>query len=61
VIVSAVEKATGRFSVDYLKRECPGVSIDMIRRVLKNLQAEGRIECLGRGRGAVWRKIEPIG
>jgi ribosomal protein S25 len=37
-------------------RKCPGVGIDMIRRVLKNLRAQGVIECLGRGRNAKWNK-----
>lgn len=39
-----------------IQRKCPGVGIDMIRRVLKDLQAQGVIECLGRGRSAKWRK-----
>lgn len=34
----------------------PGVGIDMIRRVLKDLQKLGGIECLGRGRNARWSK-----
>lgn len=57
MVVAAVEKARGNFSVGDLKRECSGVSIDLIRRVLKGLQAKGRIECLGRGRGAVWHRV----
>jgi hypothetical protein len=36
--------------------KCPGVGIDMIRRVLKDLQQQGAIECLGRGRNARWSK-----
>lgn len=56
MIVRAIEKSISNFSVGDLRKECPGVSIDMIRRVLKDLQAEGRIECLGRGQMAVWRK-----
>jgi DNA-binding HxlR family transcriptional regulator len=58
MIMGAIKKAPGRFSVDDLRRECPGVSVDMIRRVLKDLQAEGRVECLGRGPRAVWQKID---
>jgi hypothetical protein len=33
-----------------------GVEVDMIRRVLKNLRSENRVECLGRGQSARWRK-----
>jgi hypothetical protein len=38
------------------ERACPGVSRDMIRLRLRDLKAAGRIECLGRGPGAKWRK-----
>ncbi len=56
IIHKAVESISGNFSVADLQRECPGVGIDMIRRVLKNLQSQGAIECLGRGRNAKWNK-----
>ena len=56
-IQDAVTKFYGNFSVADLQRECPGVGIDMIRRVLKELQVKGVVECLGRGRGAQWIKI----
>ncbi|KKK88911.1 hypothetical protein LCGC14_2738370, partial [marine sediment metagenome] len=34
----------------------PGVSRDMIRRVLRQLKKDGEVECLGRGPDALWRK-----
>jgi len=58
LIVRAIEQSLGMFRIADLQRQCPGVSIDMIRRVMKNLRAEGRIECLGRGQDAQWRKTE---
>jgi Fic family protein len=55
-----VQRAIGRkqrpFRVADLARECPGVSVDMIRRVLKDLRGQGKVECLGRGAAAEWRK-----
>jgi hypothetical protein len=39
-----------------LEHACPGVSRDMIRLLLRDLKSAGRIECLGRGPGAKWRK-----
>jgi len=39
-----------------LERSCPGVSRDMIRKVLRDLQKSGQVECLGRGQGAPWRR-----
>jgi hypothetical protein len=49
-------RATGSFSIADLQRECPGVSVDMIRHVLKNLREKRKVECLGRGRNAVWKR-----
>ena len=57
VIVSAIEGMIGDFSVAHLQRQCPGVSVDMIRHVLKEQRENGKVECLGRGRTAMWRKI----
>ena len=42
----------------FLEKACPGVSRDMVRLVLRDLRANGEIECLGRGPGAPWRKRE---
>jgi Fic family protein len=42
---------------DELKRECPNVSVDMIRKVLKDLNKQGKIRSTGRGQNARWEKI----
>jgi Fic family protein len=52
-----IAKSGESFSVREIQDRCPGVSIDMIRRVLKDLQKENRVECLGRGQAARWRGI----
>jgi len=57
LVIRAVESFSGNFSVADILKKCPGVSIDMVRRVLKNLRADGRVECLGRGKNARWKKI----
>ena len=56
LVANAIGKAIGPFSVADLQRECPGVGLDMIRSILKKLRAEGKVECLGRGQHARWRK-----
>jgi Fic family protein len=56
-VMAAVERREAPFSIAELQRECPGVSVDMLRRVLKGLKSEGRVECLGRGRSARWRRL----
>jgi Fic family protein len=56
LVQAAIEAFPGRFTLGDLERACPGVSRDMIRRVLRDLQKTGRVACLGRGPGALWRK-----
>ncbi len=56
MVSDAIAALTGEFSVAELQRKCPGVGIDMIRKVLKDIQAQGKIVCLGRGRSAKWKK-----
>jgi Fic family protein len=58
LVRTAIARQTGTFSVADLQRECPGVSVDMIRRVLKNLKDAGDVVCTARGRNAVWRRVE---
>jgi hypothetical protein len=55
LVVSAIEETHGSFSVGDLQSQCPDVSPDMIRRVLKDLRAQKAVECLGRGPKAQWR------
>jgi hypothetical protein len=56
VILAAIERAHGDFTVRWLQRECPSVGLDLIRHVLKKLKREGRLQCIVRGRQAQWRK-----
>jgi Fic family protein len=56
-VVAAIERAAAPFSIADLQRECPGVSVDMIRHVLKAERQQGRVECLGRGPSARWRRL----
>jgi hypothetical protein len=55
-VETAIAKLREPFSVADLQRACPAVSIDLIRRTLKRLRAGGRVECLGRGQQARWRR-----
>jgi len=56
LVETAVEAFPGEFTLSDLERACPGVSRDMVRRVLRALQKAGQVVCLGRGPGATWRK-----
>jgi Fic family protein len=59
VVVAAIKRARGNFSVADLQNACPGVSVDMIRHVLKALKKSGEVQPLGRGRSALWRRVQP--
>jgi Fic family protein len=56
LVEAAITAAVGNFTLADLERSCPGVSRDMIRRVLRKLQQAGAVECVGHGPGAPWRK-----
>jgi hypothetical protein len=56
-ILKAIEQFSGPFSVGDVQNACPGVSVDMVRYILKGLKGDGRAECLGMGRSARWNKV----
>lgn len=56
LVLAELGRFPEEFSVAELERACPGVSRDMIRRVLRERQQAGAVECLGLGPGARWRK-----
>lgn len=55
MVLEAIAKMPGTFSLADLERACPGVSRDMIRRVL-NTQKGQSVDCIGRGPGALWQR-----
>ena len=56
LVISAIRRSIGNFRIADIQRECPGVSLDLIRQVLKTLRKARRVECLGRGQNAEWRR-----
>ena len=57
LVLDAIQRQLGEFSVGELQRECPGVGVDLIRQLLARLQKEKMIKSLGTGRSAKWTKI----
>jgi len=47
-----------QFTISDIEKECPGVSRDMVRKILRQLRDEGIIKAVGIGRGAKWLKIK---
>ncbi len=60
VVEAAVEEFHSDFTLSQLEQACLGVSPAMVRRVLRELQKDGKVECRGRGPGALWRRKGPI-
>lgn len=56
LILTAMARFDSGFTMSQLEQACPGISRDMIRRVLRDQQAAGAIECSGRGPAARWKR-----
>jgi Fic family protein len=50
----AVERRIGPFAISDIESECPHISRDMIKLVLRDLRDQGVIVVQGKGRGAKW-------
>ena len=55
-VLAAISRFEGEFTVAQVEQACPGVSKDMVRRVLREQQTAKGIECQGRGTGARGKK-----
>jgi hypothetical protein len=56
-IKQAVSQKITPCAISDIEADCPGVSRDMIRLVLRSLRDEGKIQLRGKGRGAKWIKV----
>jgi hypothetical protein len=56
LIISIIGRHLGPFRISDIQKECQGVSLDLIRSVLKKLRSSKKVKCLGRGQNAVWEK-----
>ena len=52
---AAVTARPGAFGIGDIEKDCPGVSRDMVRHVLRQMREAGLVNVEGRGRGAKWR------
>jgi Fic family protein len=56
LVLEAIGRHEGAFTIAELERECPGVSREMIRRVLREERMAGKVACVGRGPAARWSR-----
>ena len=55
MVMTALQRLPFEFTLTQLEQACPGVSKDMVRRVLGGQKGK-TVECVGRGPGAKWKK-----
>jgi Fic family protein len=55
-VLEAIKSMRDEFSIKDIQKRCPAVGIDLIRRILRQERESNRLECLGRGPDAQWRK-----
>lgn len=56
LIRSTVNRRITPFSLADIESDCPGISRDMIRKVLRQMRDEGDLVVSSGGRGALWQK-----
>ena len=56
-ILLAFESLPEAFSMADLAAKCPGISLETVRKAVKDLKGEGMIAVLKAGRDAQWRKV----
>ncbi len=58
LVEEAVARRISPFAISDIEANCPGVTRDWIRIVLRRLRDEGKIVGSGKGRGAKWRRVD---
>ncbi len=56
LVLSAIGSFHGKFTVGQIQEQCPNVGIDLIRRIMREQKKADKLECLGRGPSATWRR-----
>jgi Fic family protein len=57
MVLGTIGAIRGDFSVKDLQQRCPHVGIDLLRKILRGERKAGRVECLGKGPDARWRRL----
>ena len=58
-VQQAVAQLASPFTIAQIEQRCPGVSRELIQRILKNMKEKGMLTRLGRGLGARWTSADP--
>lgn len=57
LIRNTINRRIEPFSISAIDSDCPGISREMIRIVLRQMRDEGKIKSIGKGRAALWQRI----
>lgn len=57
LIRNTINRKVGPFSIVSIESDCPGISREMIRLVLRQMRDEGLVTRSSKGRGAMWQKV----
>jgi len=57
LVEAAIIRQAGAFSVSDIRDACPGVGVDLIRKVLGRMKGD-KVKCMGRGQTAQWQCIK---
>jgi Fic family protein len=57
IVIDAIGKQAGDFSISDIERACPSVSRVMIKKVLLQMRNEKKIKSLGKGQSAKWAHL----
>ncbi len=57
LVIDAIEKEMGEFSISDIQRACPNVSRVMVKKVLLQMQKDKKIKSLGKGQSAKWKRM----
>ncbi len=57
LIRNTINRRIGPFTIVSIESDCPGISREMIRLVLRQMRDEGLVISSSKGRGAMWQKV----
>ena len=58
LVINVINSFTGTFTVRQIEQQCPGVSRELIRKIMK--QHDTCLKCTGKGPAAVWKRVRVL-
>lgn len=57
LIINTIDNFIGNFTLNDIEKNCPDISIELIKKVLNKLKDESKLESVSKGRYSKWRKL----